>query len=49
MQELRNILEIVLPPVQLTLAAICWIYMIYYIIIRLKEIKTQNINENKTN
>ncbi len=42
---IRNILEIVLPIVQLTLVALCWVLMGYYVYIRLKEIK----NENKTN
>ena len=49
MQSLRNFLEIVLFPLQLSLAAICWGYMIYYVIIRLKQIKTEKLNENKTN
>jgi hypothetical protein len=45
MQTTRNILEIVLPIVEITLAVICWMAMIYYVFIRLKEIE----NENKTN
>lgn len=49
MQTLRNFLEIVLFPIQLSLAAVCWGYMIYYVIIRLKEIKIQKLNENKAN
>lgn len=49
MQSLRNFLEVVLFPLQLSLAAICWGYMIYYVIIRLKQIKTEKLNENKTN
>jgi hypothetical protein len=49
MQPLRNFLEVVLFPLQLSLAAICWGYMIYYVIIRLKQIKTEKLNENKTN
>lgn len=42
---IRDILEVVIPIVQLTLALICWGAMVYYVIERTREIK----NENKTN
>ena len=45
MTKIRDILEIVLPVVQITLAIACWGAMIYYVFVRLKEIK----NENQTN
>lgn len=49
MQSVRNVLEIILFPIQLSLTAVCWGYMVAYVITRLKEIKTQKINENKAN
>ena len=45
MEKIRDILEIALPVIQLTLAVICWGAMIYYVFVRLKELE----NENKTN
>jgi hypothetical protein len=49
MQSVRNVLEIILFPIQLSLVAVCWGYMVSYVIIRLKEIKTQKLNENEAN
>lgn len=45
MEKIRNILEVAIPIVQLTLALICWGFMIYYVIERVKELR----NENKAN
>lgn len=45
MEKIRNILEVTIPIVQLTLALICWGAMVYYVIERVKELR----NENKTN
>ena len=43
--EIRQILGIVFPILQIALTLICWAYIIYYVFVRLKEIE----NENKTN
>jgi len=38
----RNIIEVALPTIELTLALICWVLMVYYVIERIREIKNEN-------